>query len=173
MSGWPGQARLALEAFRGTIRLGEEAFAQMRARMERPTPRVALGLALRGMASSAIDVSDGLLGDLSHILQRSGVAAEIELRTIDLIALHADFMPGNGQFDLKFMQEMVLAGGDDYELAFTAPAAHQAAIAALALQLNLPLTRIGRTLPGSGITLVDAQGTQQPNPYSSFDHFKL
>jgi thiamine-monophosphate kinase len=172
VSGWPGQARLALEAFRGNISLSQQAFAQLRARMEQPTPRVALGLALRGIASSAIDVSDGLLGDLSHILQRSGVAAEIELDTINSIALRADFMPGNSQFDLKTMQEMVLAGGDDYELVFTAPNAQHATIAALAQQLNLPLTRIGHTLAGSGITLVDAQGNTQPNPYSSFDHFK-
>jgi thiamine-monophosphate kinase len=172
VSGWPGQARLALEGFRGNISLSEEAFAQMRVRMEQPTPRVALGLALSAIASSAIDVSDGLLGDLSHILQRSGVAAEIDLNAINSIALCADFMLARGQFDLKFMQNMLLAGGDDYELVFTAPIAHQATIAALAQQINLPLTRIGRTLAGSGITLVDAQGNAQSNPYTSFDHFK-
>ena len=172
VSGWPGQARLALEAFRGNISLSEQAFAQMRARMEQPTPRLALGLALHGIASSAIDVSDGLLGDLSHILQRSGLAAEIELNAINSIALCAYSMPVNSQFDLKTMQEMVLAGGDDYELVFTAPIAHQARIAALAQHLKLPLTRIGHTLAGSGLSLIDEQGYTLPNPYHSFDHFK-
>ncbi len=172
VSGWPGQARLALEAFRGNISLSEQAFAQMRLRMEQPMPRVALGLALRGVASSAIDVSDGLLGDLSHILQRSQLAAKIDLGTIHLIANYVDFVPANSHFSLQLLQEMVLAGGDDYELVFTAPASQRTVIQTISQQLNLPLTRIGHTLAGSGITLVDAQGKAQPNPYASFDHFK-
>ncbi len=172
VSGWPGQARLALEAFRGNIRLSEQAFAQMRARMEQPTPRVALGMALRAIASSAVDVSDGLLGDLSHILQRSGLAAEIELDTINSIALRAYSLPATGQFSSKYMQEMVLAGGDDYELVFTAHPSHRTVISTISKQLNLPLTCIGRTLQGSGITLIDEQGKAQPNSYASFDHFK-
>jgi thiamine-monophosphate kinase len=172
VSGWPGQARLALEAFRGAISLPEEAFAKMRARMERPTPRIGLGLALRSIASSAIDVSDGLLGDLGHILQRSGLAAELELSAINLIAFNADCMPGKCQFDLKLMQSMVLSGGDDYELVFTASGSQRIAIQNLSKQLHLPLTRIGQTRPGAGISLVDEQGQTQPNHYSSFDHFK-
>ncbi|NJM43171.1 MAG: thiamine-phosphate kinase [Brachymonas sp.] len=172
VSGWPGQARLALEAFRGTISLPEAAFAQMRTRMERPEPRVALGLALRTIASSAVDVSDGLLGDLGHILQRSGVAADIELDAINTIAFRAHSMRGNGPFDLKFMQEMVLAGGDDYELVFTAAPSTRTAIQALSTQLCLPLTRMGCTRAGSGITLIDEQGQPQAPAYASFDHFK-
>jgi thiamine-monophosphate kinase len=172
VSGWPGQARLALEAFRGNISLGEQAFAQMRARMELPTPRVALGLALSGIASSAVDVSDGLLGDLSHILQRSGLAAEIDLNTINSIALHADFIPPSSQFSYEFLQKMVLAGGDDYELVFTARPSQRTAVEALSQQLNLPLTRIGHTLTGSGLMLINEQGKSLPNTYASFDHFK-
>jgi thiamine-monophosphate kinase len=172
VSGWPGQARMALEAFRGNISLSEEAFAQMRSRMEQPTPRVELGIALRGIASSAVDVSDGLLGDLSHILQRSDLAAEIELNTINSIALCADSMPAIGQFSLKFLQKMVLAGGDDYELVFTAPPSQRTSIQTISQQLNLPITRIGRTLQGSGINLLDEQGNTQRNTYTSFDHFK-
>jgi thiamine-monophosphate kinase len=172
VSGWPGQARMALEAFRGTISLNEIAFTQMRSRMERPTPRVALGLALREIASSAVDVSDGLLGDLGHILQRSHLAAEIDLNAINSIAITAGIYCAGGQFDINFCREMVLAGGDDYELVFTAAPTQRAMIATLSQQLNLPLTRIGRTLAGSGIRLIDAQGQAQPNPYSSFDHFK-
>ncbi len=172
VSGWPGQARMALEAFRGKISLPEAAFAHMRARMEQPTPRVVLGLALRGIANSAVDVSDGLLGDLGHILQRSGLAAEINLNAIDSIAASARIDCATGRFDANFYRNMVLAGGDDYELAFTASATQRIAIADIALKLNLPITRIGRTLAGAGITLIDAQGNMQPNTYASFDHFK-
>src|SRR5437868_2059526 len=78
VSGTLGDARLALEAFRGTVSLPQEVFDAARLRLERPQPRVALGLALRGLATAAIDVSDGLLGDLGHVLQRSGVGADVE-----------------------------------------------------------------------------------------------
>jgi thiamine-monophosphate kinase len=172
VSGWPGQARIALEVFRGNISLPETSFTQMRARMEQPTPRVALGLALRGIASSAIDVSDGLLGDLGHILERSHLAAEVEFNAINSIAVSAGIYCSGGQFDINFCQKMVLSGGDDYELVFTARPNQRAAIQTLSQQLNLPLTRIGRTLQGSGITLIDALGNAVQNTYASFDHFK-
>ena len=83
ISGTVGDARLALEVFRGTHTLSGEAFEQARLRMEQPTPRVALGTALRAVANAAIDVSDGLLGDLGHILKRSGVGAQIDLLVFD------------------------------------------------------------------------------------------
>src|SRR5690349_13537469 len=79
VSGTLGDARLALEAFRGTVSLPQDVFEAARLRLEQPQPRVALGLALRGLASAAIDVSDGLLGDLGHVLERSRVGATIEL----------------------------------------------------------------------------------------------
>jgi thiamine-monophosphate kinase len=79
VSGWPGEARLALEVFRGTLSLPEDDFHAARRAMELPEPRVALGLALRGLASAAIDVSDGLLGDLGHVLRASGVGAVLRL----------------------------------------------------------------------------------------------
>ena len=118
VSGTLGDARLALEVFRGTLSIPAEAFNAARSRMEQPTPRVALGQALRGIASSAIDVSDGLLGDLGHILKQSAVGARIDTQ----IAAGLMAAPVAGSLDDERRLEYVLAGGDDYELLFTAPA---------------------------------------------------
>jgi thiamine-monophosphate kinase len=172
VSGLPGQARLALEAFRGKMSLSEEDFALTRARMERPTPRVALGQALRGIASSAIDVSDGLLGDLGHILKASGAGAEIDLNAIDSIALDAYFIRAQGQFGIEFMRSMVLAGGDDYELVFTAPAALRDAVQAAAQTADVRVTRIGSISVESGIRLRQSDGSLLNYHFTSFDHFK-
>jgi thiamine-monophosphate kinase len=172
VSGQPGQARLALEAFRGNISLGEEAFALTRARMERPTPRVALGQALRGIASSAIDVSDGLLGDLSHILKASTLGAEIYLNAINSIANFPYLAGGEGLISLDFLHEMILAGGDDYELVFTAAPEQREATHAAAHSSHTRITRIGCTLSQPGIALRGADGQTVPNRFSSFDHFK-
>ncbi|MFM7331427.1 MAG: thiamine-phosphate kinase [Brachymonas sp.] len=172
VSGLPGQARLALEAFRGNITLHEKDFALTRARMERSKPRVDLGLALRGIASSAIDVSDGLLGDLGHVLKASLLGAEVHLNAIDSIALHADFLPSNSRFDSKFLRQMVLSGGDDYEIVFTAPAAKRHAIEAAALAAQTQITRIGQVQAEPGIRLREASGELAPNDFASFDHFK-
>ncbi len=172
VSGLPGQARLALEAFRGNISLTEEQFTLARSRMERPTPRVALGLALRNIASSAIDVSDGLLGDLGHVLKASGLGAEIELSAIDSIAVRADSMPASSRFDSKFLRKMILAGGDDYELIFTAPPQQRGAVQAAARASHTLITRIGQTHLEPGMHLREANGDLAPNDFASFDHFK-
>jgi thiamine-monophosphate kinase len=172
VSGQPGQARLALEAFRGNISLSEADFALTRARMERPAPRVALGQALRGIASSAIDVSDGLLGDLGHLLKASSLGAEIDLNAIDLIAIRAVSTPAIGQFDLNFLRKMVLAGGDDYELVFTAPPAQREAVQAIAQQNQTPISRIGQIQNELGLRLRETDGRLMPNSFASFDHFK-
>lgn len=172
VSGLPGQARLALEAFRGTIALPQEDFAALRERMERPTPRVALGQALRGLATSAIDVSDGLLGDFNHVLKASGLGAIIDLNAIDSIANSADFMRAQGLFDINSMRSMVLAGGDDYELVFTAPPSHRQAVLAAAAQAQTRITHIGQTRQEPGLWLRAADGSLQANSYASFDHFK-
>ena len=176
VSGTLGDARLALEVFRGTVSVPTEVFAQARLRMERPTPRVALGLALRGIATAAIDVSDGLLGDLGHILKASGVGATVETEiAINLIAIYAISTRANGQFYAflteKQRLEYVLAGGDDYELAFTAPASARAAVQAAGAQANVRVTCIGKIDAEPGIRLQDGQGQMQPNDYGSFDHF--
>jgi thiamine-monophosphate kinase len=172
VSGQPGQARLALEAFRGNISLSEADFALMRARMERPTPRIALGQAVRGIASSAIDVSDGLLGDLGHILKASGAGAEINLDAIDSIARCAHNVTGSGRFGSKFLRDMVLAGGDDYELVFTAPPTQREAVQSAAQLSHTRITRIGSVRAGGGVILREADGQTAPNDFTSFDHFK-
>jgi thiamine-monophosphate kinase len=176
VSGTLGDARLALEVFRGTLSLPEAVFAQARQRLERPTPRVALGLALRGVATAAADISDGLLGDLGHILQASGVGAVIDTGiATDLIAAGADISCASGQFGLKQKRELVLAGGDDYELVFTAPAAARQAVQAAAAQAQTPVTRIGqietRPAQGPAIRLLDAHGQPLDLQLAGFDHF--
>ncbi|MGE4366407.1 thiamine-phosphate kinase [Thermomonas sp.] len=117
----------------------------LRARLDRPTPRVALGRALRGIASACIDVSDGLLADLAHITRASGVGADIE----------ADALPASDAlretFAIDAMRRLQATGGDDYELCFTAPASRREAVQALAARLRLPLARIGRIVAGNGV----------------------
>ena len=172
VSGTLGDARLALEALLGHIHLPDDLLAQARLRLERPTPRVALGLALRGIASSAMDVSDGLLGDFGHILKASGVGACIRTdETIKLIAAGAFPSSARGQFDAKILQQCTLAGGDDYELLFTAPPQHRAAVAKAAAQSRTPVTRIGQVEAAPGLRLLDAQGMPVENRFASFDHF--
>lgn len=172
VSGTLGDARLALEALLGHIHLPDDLLAQTRQRLERPTPRVALGLALRGIASSAMDVSDGLLGDFGHILTASGVGACIRTdETIKLIAASAFPSSATGQFDQKLLQQCTLAGGDDYELLFTAPPHHRAAVAEAAAQSQTPVTRIGQVEAAPGLRLLDAQGMPVENRFASFDHF--
>ena len=165
VSGTLGDARLALEAFRGTLRLEPEAFEDARRAMEQPEPRVALGLALRGVATSAIDLSDGLLGDLGHILERSRVGAELRLDALPRSA-HLAAQPEPVQ------RGCLLAGGDDYELLFTAPEAAQAAVQEAAARASVPVTAVGRIVAGSGLRVLDAGG--QPVALAGlagFDHF--
>jgi thiamine-monophosphate kinase len=172
VSGTVGDARLALEVFRGKASISADLFEDCRARMEQPTARITLGMALRGIASSAIDVSDGLLGDLGHILKSSGVGAEIETEaacTLLAASRHADWASaGLGGHEPL---ELVLSGGDDYELVFTAPAAARAAVLAASSQSSTPVTRIGSVQPETGLRLLDAQGRVLTQRYASFDHF--
>ncbi|HET8869967.1 MAG TPA: thiamine-phosphate kinase [Aquabacterium sp.] len=176
VSGWPGEARLALEAFRGTLHPGLSAptFDAVRLAMEMPTPRVALGLGLRGLASSAIDVSDGLLGDLGHILKRSRVGASLVLDALPISPHLVDRV-----LDLQW--DCVLAGGDDYELIFTTPPDRRDDVHRLEQQLGLMLTRIGRIEAEPGLRLWqgeldhwegDPARCAVPNRWTSFDHFK-
>ncbi|MEQ1657684.1 MAG: thiamine-phosphate kinase, partial [Hylemonella sp.] len=123
VSGTLGDARLALEALQGRRKLPPALLQAARARLEQPTPRIALGLALRGVASAALDVSDGLLGDLGHILQASGCGACIDTTLAAPLLATPDVT-----LDEAERLSLVLAGGDDYELLFTAPAAQGQAV---------------------------------------------
>jgi thiamine-monophosphate kinase len=165
VSGTVGDARLALEVFRGTQAAPAAAFAAARLRMEQPTPRVELGLRLRGIASAAIDVSDGLLGDLGHILRQSGVGASVDTAQAE------GLMQAGAQLDAERRLEYVLAGGDDYELVFTAPPARRDAVQDAAAQAHTRVTRIGRIEAEPGLRLLDAQGRRIERHYASFDHF--
>jgi thiamine-monophosphate kinase len=172
VSGTVGDARLALDALRGQIELPAAMLAQTRERLERPTPRVALGQALRGIATAAIDVSDGLLGDLQHILDASSLGAVIDTSVaITLIAARAHDSWASGLFSSEKQLQVVLAGGDDYELVFTAPTTASQAVQAAAQMANTRVTRIGRIEPGTGLRLIDAAGRTVPTTFASFDHF--
>ncbi|MFN3376731.1 MAG: thiamine-phosphate kinase [Burkholderiaceae bacterium] len=172
VSGTLGDARLALEALQGHLTLPAEVLQAARQRLERPTPRVALGQALRGLATSAIDVSDGLLGDLAHVLDHSGVGAVVEVDcAIELIAARAYQSSTIGHLDAEVWRRAALAGGDDYELLFTAPAAERQAVQAVAAAVGTPVARIGRIEAAPGLRLVDAAGQPVPHRWRSFDHF--
>lgn len=166
VSGAVGDARLALLHFEKKVALAADVFARVRPALEQPQPRVALGLALRGIATSAIDVSDGLVGDLGHILKRARVGATVEVDAVPRSAALA-------AQSLALQRDCTLAGGDDYELLFTAPAALAAEVHDAARSAQTPVTRIGRIEDGAvGLKLVDAQGAAVAHTFGSFDHFR-
>ena len=181
ISGTVGDARLALEVFRGQHSLDAAAFEHMRQRMEQPTPRVKLGLELRAIANAAIDVSDGLLGDLGHILKRSNVGAEIHTDWLQAAgifksgALGTDLCAGISPVlaTLPFNKrlEFALSGGDDYELCFTAPVNQRELVHAAAWESDTPVTRIGRITEATGLVVLDPQGQPITRRFASFDHF--
>ena len=159
-----GDARLALEVFRGSLALAGDAFERVRNAMERPEPRIALGLALRGLATSAIDLSDGLVGDLGHVLRRSGVGA----------TLLADALPRSpilAAQDRHWQLECTLAGGDDYELLFTAPLEAADEVRAAAAGAGVAAACIGRIEAEPGLRVKDAAGRDVPVG-RGFDHFR-
>lgn len=165
VSGHTGDARLALEVFRGNLSVPQEVFGAARLRLEQPEPRVALGLALRGVATAAIDVSDGLLGDLGHILKQSGVGATLEAEAA------AGLVAAGGALEATQRLAFALAGGDDYELAFTAPATAREAVQAAAAQAGTRVTRIGRIDAEPGVRVLDAQGQPLAQALRAWDHF--
>lgn len=167
VSGHVGDARVALEVFRGRLTVPEPVFQTTRARMEQPTPRVALGMTLRELATSAADISDGLLGDLGHILQASHVGAVIQSE------LALPLMACAAQLDLSPLQqlEFVLSGGDDYELVFTAPPHRRAEVRQAGIASNTPVTCIGSVCAGSSVRLIDGEARDIAHPFKSFDHF--
>ena len=163
VSGTLGDARLALETFRGAVTLDAAAFERVRLAMELPQPRVALGLALRGVASSAIDLSDGLAGDLAHVLRRSGAGATVQVDALPRSAsLAAQPVPTQ--------RLCTLSGGDDYELLFTAPAQAHDDVLRAARDADVEVTAIGRIESTPGARFVDARGAPVSG-FAGFDHF--
>ena len=166
VSGSLGDARLALECLQGRLALPPETLASARQRLETPTPRVALGHALRGIATSAIDLSDGLLGDLKHVLSASRVGATIDTaRVLPLLAAGPDACSP------ELALTCVLAGGDDYELAFTAPADRRGLVEAAGRAADTAVTRIGRIDSQAGLRLLGADGAPLGQAFASYDHF--
>jgi thiamine-monophosphate kinase len=165
VSGQLGDAALALASLQGKADLAASDLGLCLAALYSPQPRVALGLALRGLAHAAIDISDGLLADLGHILESSGGGAELLLANL----------PRSAAMDRHAATALglycLLAGGDDYELCFTAPASRREAVATLSQQLHLRLTCIGKIVTEPGLRVLDAQGRAVAIEETGFDHF--
>ncbi len=153
------------DAAGGLALLDREPVPALRARLDRPTPRVAAGRALAGIATACVDVSDGLLADLGHVCARSHVAARID---VDALPASAALREAFGEADRIALQA---SGGDDYELCFTAPADAGADIGAVSAQLGLRITRIGRIVAGEGVHPVDAKSQPWSSPRRGYDHF--
>lgn len=167
VSGHLGDARLALEAFRGQISLPQAIWEAARLRMETPTPRVALGQALRGVATAMADISDGLLGDLGHILRASQVGACIDWPASQGLLAASAIWPCPETFAMT----CVLTGGDDYELVFTAPTSARLAVQAAAAASSTRITRMGQITAERQLTVLDAHGHAMAHHLRSFDHF--
>lgn len=170
VSGTLGDAALAVAAKTKRIKLTPAERAQAMKRLDWPTPRVALGLSLRGVARSAIDVSDGIVADLGHICERSGVAAVVAFERLPLSPLLRRHLAS------AVAQAAVTAGGDDYELCFTAAPAKRAAVERAALRARTPVTRVGRVIrPPAGacsVVVVDRDGLPLALAQKGFDHFR-
>ncbi len=167
VSGTPGDAALGLRMLQTSIVLADQDRRYCLDRLETPTPRVSLGLALRGLAHAAIDISDGLLADLGHILDASGVGACVEF----------DRIPRSPALDrqqhLADWQMLALAGGDDYELCFTAAAQDAPAIQQAAARAQVQVSRIGRiTAATQERCVLDVRGQPLQVSWHGFDHFR-
>ncbi|HRH81765.1 MAG TPA: thiamine-phosphate kinase [Thiobacillaceae bacterium] len=165
VSGELGGAALGLRHLLRDAELDPEAAGACLARLQRPEPRVPLGLALRGLASAAIDISDGLLADLGHILERSGVAAELDYPSLPAAPAVAARLPAPP------VMACLLGGGDDYELCFTVPPGQAAAVRVAGQAAGVALSRVGRITAGAGLRLLDAYGREMALPARGFDHF--
>jgi thiamine-monophosphate kinase len=164
ISGSLGDARLALACYWQEVTLSAEQHELAAKRMHQPTPRIKLGIALRGVAHAALDISDGLIGDLGHILECSKVGA----------SLLVDSLPAGlvlRQQVQEKRREYTLAGGDDYELCFTAPLCQREAVLAAALASDTSVTRIGTIEAEAGLRLLDINNEPVNMQLRSFDHF--
>lgn len=165
VSGRLGDAALALAHLQGRLVLAPQQAEACRRALDWPEPRVELGLRLRGLAHACIDISDGLLADLGHVLERSRVSARLGFEALprsDALALH---LPEPAAL------ECLLAGGDDYELLFTAPPEHGAKVELAAREVGVPVTRIGEIRAGAGLEVLGPDGAPLPVARRGFDHF--
>lgn len=162
VSGKLGQAALGLANLQGKFKFYGEVRDECLKALHQPQPRVSLGLALRGIANSTIDISDGLLADLGHILERSNVGAELDIEALPIV---------DDGVEKEVAQQCALAGGDDYELCFTAPVSQRDVLMALAEQLKFPLTRIGHIKAELGCVVRDGEGIAMKIEKGGYDHF--
>lgn len=171
VSGRPGLAALGLAQLQGKIQLPAALAPLCLTSLQRPQPRLALGLALRGIAHSAIDISDGLLADLGHLADRSQLSATVLLEQLPPL------LAGLPTALLPLARQCQLAGGDDYELLFSAAPQQRPALAELAMELDLPLWRIGHfshghaEQPAGSVTVMDSSGQPMPQSRRGYDHF--
>ena len=168
VSGRLGDPALALAHHHSRVALAGEELSGCENALLRPTPRVALGERLRGLATACIDVSDGLVGDLGHILDASRAGAAIELSALPR-STGLDRRLAGSERDLAL--ECLLAGGDDYELCFTAPASAAATLRDISTDSGVALTRIGSIQARSGLAVLDEDG-RELSPPRAFDHFR-
>jgi thiamine-monophosphate kinase len=162
VSGTLGDAALGLAVLQGALDVASPTRTRLIERYRVPRPRLALGQALRDLAHGAIDISDGLIADLGHVVEASGVGAEVRA---DLLPLSeaAGHLPG--------AQEAALSGGDDYELLFTAPQKRRTQIEALSPRLDVPLTRVGKIREQQGLRVIDATGAEVQVERAGWRHF--
>ncbi len=174
VSGTLGDAALAVAARKRKIKLDVQQQKAASLRLDKPAPRVALGSALCGIAHSAIDISDGLLGDLGHICERSNVAAHIELDALPRSALMRA-MAGRTSAQISLVRGALLAGGDDYELCFTAAIAKRPAVLRAGARARTLVTRIGSVVRApagaTGVVVLDGEGLPLRVIQRGFDHF--
>jgi len=166
VSGQLGNAALALAHLNNRVELSDAELSACAPALHQPQPRVALGMALRNIANSAIDVSDGLLADLGHILAASHAGALLDVTALPLSPAMIRLVPD------PLVLQCALSGGDDYELCFTAHAGRQEEILALSVKLGLPLSRIGKIVAGSGCIVHDAAGNPINVEPAGYDHFR-
>jgi thiamine-monophosphate kinase len=172
VSGTLGDAALAIAARNKEIAITRQQLKTVSRRLDKPAPRVALGTALRGIANSAIDISDGLLADLGHICERSGVCAEID---VDALPVSRTLRPLRGT---ATGERLLLAGGDDYELCFTAPPSRRAAVLRAGVRAGVPVTCVGEIFRRRSrskrdqVQVVNALGfLVELDGVKGFDHF--
>jgi thiamine-monophosphate kinase len=168
VSGTLGEAALAVAAISGRIMLDRHAMDACRQRLDWPAPRVALGVRLRGIATAMLDVSDGLTGDLGHILEYSSAGATIDLPLVPRSPFVDELLAGSHR---ALALQCLLAGGDDYELCFAAPPELASRVATIAAETGVPLRRIGAIQASGGLVVRDERGFPMADVPRAFDHF--